>query len=90
MLRREWGAGRNWKLPHLFIHSEIAALVPAFVMEDLPLDRTAILMPEFYSEIPSLGQNNLIHIYIYIYKVIIDLDIIMQYQMISKTWTSVR
>ena len=47
MLKREWGAESNGKIPHLFIHSKTATLVPAFAMEDLPLDRIAILAPEF-------------------------------------------
>ena len=30
----------NGKLPHLFILSKTATLVPEFAVEDLPLDRT--------------------------------------------------
>ena len=41
MLKREWGAESNGKLPHLFIPSKIATLVPEFAMEDLPLSRIA-------------------------------------------------
>ena len=37
MLKREWGAERNGKLPHLFIPSKTAILVPEFAVEDLPL-----------------------------------------------------
>ena len=37
MLKREWDAESNGKLPHLFIPSKTATWVPAFAMEDLPL-----------------------------------------------------
>ena len=47
MLMREWGAESNGKLPHLFIPSKTATLVPEFAMEDLPLSRTETLVPEF-------------------------------------------
>ena len=47
MLKREWGAESNGKLPHLVIPSEAAILVPVFAAEDLPLDRTATLVPVF-------------------------------------------
>ena len=47
MLKREWGAESNRKLPHLFIPYKSAPLVPEFAVEDLPLGRTAALMPEF-------------------------------------------
>ena len=46
MLKREWGAESNGKLPHLFILGKTTALVPEFVMEDLPL---AELQPWFLS-----------------------------------------
>ena len=36
MLKREWGAESNGKLPHLFIPSKTATLVPEFAVEDLP------------------------------------------------------
>ena len=36
MLKREWGAESNGKLPHLFIPGKTAALVPEFAEEDLP------------------------------------------------------
>ena len=36
MLKREWGAERNGKLPHLFIPDKKSALVPEFAVEDLP------------------------------------------------------
>ena len=44
MLKRDWGAESNGKLPHLFIPSKTAALVPEFSVEDLPL---AELQPRF-------------------------------------------
>ena len=45
----------NGKLPHLFIPREIAALVK-FAVEDLPLLRTAALVPEFTVEDLPLGR----------------------------------
>ena len=47
MLKREWGAESNGKLPHLFLPSKTANFVPEFAVEDLPLGRTAALVPEF-------------------------------------------
>ena len=47
MLKREWGAESNGKLPHLFILSKTATLVLQFAVEDLPLGRAAALVPEF-------------------------------------------
>ena len=41
MLKREWGAEINGKLPHLFFPSKTATLVPEFAVEDLPLGTTA-------------------------------------------------
>ena len=35
MLKREWDAESNGKLPHLFIPSITATLVPEFAVEDL-------------------------------------------------------
>ena len=55
MLKREWGAETNGKLPHLFIPRKTAALVPEIAVENLPLDRTAILVPEFEVEDLPLG-----------------------------------
>ena len=45
MLKREWGAERNGKLPQLFIPGKNAALVPEFAVEDLPFGRTVPLVP---------------------------------------------
>ena len=47
MLKREWGAERNGKLPNLLIPSKTAPLVPEFAVEDLPLDRTTTLVSAF-------------------------------------------
>ena len=47
MQKREWGAERNGKLPHLYIPSKTAAWVPEFAVEDLSLSRTAALVSEF-------------------------------------------
>ena len=47
MLKREWGAENNKKLPLLFIPSKAATLVPEFAVEDVSLGRTAALVPEF-------------------------------------------
>ena len=57
MLKREWGAKSSGKLPHLFIPSETATLIPEFAVEDLPLGRTAAMAPEFRNKRPALGQN---------------------------------
>ena len=48
MLKREWGA-------HLFIPSKTAALVPEFVVVDLPLGRTVALVAEFAVKYLPLG-----------------------------------
>ena len=40
MLKRELGAESNGKLPHLFIPSKTATLVPTFAEKDLPSGRT--------------------------------------------------
>ena len=47
MLKREWGAESNGKLPHLFFPSKTASQVPEFAVEDLPLARIVALVPEF-------------------------------------------
>ena len=58
MLKREWGAESNGKLPQLFILSKSSTLVPEFAVEDLLLDRTATRVP-VCSQRPALGQNTL-------------------------------
>ena len=40
MLKREWGAESNGKLPHLFIPSKTVTIVPEFAVKDLLLGRT--------------------------------------------------
>ena len=57
MLKREWGAESNGKLPHLFIPSKTVNLVPEFSLEDLPLGRTAALVPEFAMKDLPLGRT---------------------------------
>ena len=57
MLKREWGAESNGKLPHLYILSKSATFAPKFAVEDLPLRRTAALVPEFAVKNMSLGRT---------------------------------
>ena len=52
MLKRELSAESNGKLPHLFIHSKTATLVPEFAVEDPP---SAELQPW----VPALAVKNL-------------------------------
>ena len=56
MLKREWGAESNGKLPHLPISNKTAAWVSEFAVEDLPLSRTAVLVPEFAVKDLPLGR----------------------------------
>ena len=44
MIKREWGAESNGKLPHISIPGKTAALVPEFAVEDLP---SAEMLPWF-------------------------------------------
>ena len=70
MLKKDWGAESNGKLPQLFIPSKTATLVHEFVVEDLPLGRTAVLMPEFaVKDLPQGRTLVYIYIYIYIYQI---------------------
>ena len=62
MLKKEFGAESNGKLPHLLIPSKTATLVPEFAVEDLPLDRTATLVPEFAMKDLPLGRTMMIYI----------------------------
>ena len=57
MLKREWGAESNGKLPHLFIPSKTVTLVSEFEVEHLPLGRTAALVPEFAVKDLLLGRT---------------------------------
>ena len=78
MLKREWGAESNGKLPHLFILSKTATQVPEFAMEDLPLGSITALMPEFAVKDLPLSRTLMIIIYIYIHTHYMnDIDIIM-------------
>ena len=58
MLKRDWGAENNRKLPHLFIPSKTATLVPEFAMEDLSLGRAAALLLEFAVKDLPLGRTH--------------------------------
>ena len=57
MLKREWDAENNGRLPHLFIPSKTATLVPEFAVEDLLLDRTATMVPAIAVKDLSLGRT---------------------------------
>ena len=57
MLKRERGAESNGKVPHLFIPSKTATLVPEFAMEDLPLDRSPTFVPAIAVKDLPVGQN---------------------------------
>ena len=57
MLKREWSAESNGKLPHLFIPSKTATKVPEFAMEDLSFGRIAVFVPEFPVKDLSLGRT---------------------------------
>ena len=48
----------NGKLLYLFIPGKIAALVPEFAVEDLPLGRIAALVPEFAVKDLPLGRTH--------------------------------
>ena len=56
MLKREWGAESNRKLPHISIPSKTAAWVVVFAVEDLPLSRTVALVPEFAVKDLTFGR----------------------------------
>ena len=57
MLKRAWDAESNGKLPHLFISSKSATMVPEFAVEDLPLGRTVTLVPKFAVKDLHLGRT---------------------------------
>ena len=61
MLKKEWGAENNGKLPHLSIPRKSVTLVPEFAMEDLPLSRTTALVPEFAVKDLPMGRKNLMN-----------------------------
>ena len=58
MLKREWGAKSNWKLPQIIIPSKTAPWVPEFAVEDLPLSRIADLVAEFAVKDVPLGRTH--------------------------------
>ena len=58
MLKREWGAESNGKVPHKFIPNKTATLVPEFAVEDLSLDRNATLVPAFAVKDLLLGRKH--------------------------------
>ena len=55
MLKREWGVDSNGKLPHQFIPSKTATLVPEFEVEGLPLAELQPLDSCVCSDRPALG-----------------------------------
>ena len=57
MLKREWGAESNGKLPHLLIPIKTATLVSDFTVEGLPLGKTAALVSEFAVKDFPLGRT---------------------------------
>ena len=57
MLKREWSAESNGKLPHLFIPNKTATLVPDRSVDDLPLRRTVALVPKFAVKNLPLGRT---------------------------------
>ena len=71
MVKREWGAESNTKLPHLFIPSKTASQVPEFEMDDLPLGRIAALVPEFSVKDMPLGRTMMMMMIMMICKQII-------------------
>ena len=57
MLMREWSVESNGKLPHLFIPSRAAILVPELGVEDLPLGRIVTLVLESAVNVLPLGRT---------------------------------
>ena len=57
MLKKEWGAENNVKLPHLFIPDKTAALVPESAVEVLALGRTAAFVLEYAVKDLPLGRT---------------------------------
>ena len=58
MLKRDWGAESNRKLPQLLIPSKTATLVTVYAVDDLPLDRTATLVSAFAVKVLPLGEHS--------------------------------
>ena len=57
MLKREWDAESNGKLPYLLIPGKTTTLVPEYAVEDLPLGRTAALVPALAVKDLPLGRT---------------------------------
>ena len=57
MLKREWGTESNGKLPHLFIPSKTATLVPELAVEHLPFGRNVSLVTVFAVKDLLLGRT---------------------------------
>ena len=57
MLKREWDAENNKKLPLIFITSQTATLVHELAVKVLLLDRTATLVPTFAVKNLPLGRT---------------------------------
>ena len=57
MLKRVWGVESNRKLLHLFIPGKTAALVPEFVVEDLPSAELQPWVPAFAVKNLPLGRT---------------------------------
>ena len=62
------GCGNNGRLPHLFIPSKTATLVPEFAGEKLSLGRTAALLPAF--EVKDLPLDRT-HDFLILYSVLL-------------------
>ena len=52
------GSKSNGKLPHQFTSNETATLVPDFAVEDLPLGRTAALVPSLQWKICPCAEHS--------------------------------
>ena len=57
MLKREWGAESNGKLPHLFIRGKTAALVPEFAVEYLSSAELQPWVPALAVKYLPLGRT---------------------------------
>ena len=57
MLKGEWDAENNGKLPDLFIPSKTATLVPEFTLEELSSGKTAAVVPDFAVKVLPLGRT---------------------------------
>ena len=57
VMKRDWGAESNGKLPHLFIPRKTAILVPEFTVEHLLSDTTATSVFAFTVKDLPLGRK---------------------------------